>query len=61
MGSVDWSVTAQKNLEDIGDYIAKDSKYSARNVIQEIVAKTETLSNNVGAESARLSKSQKQT
>ena len=37
------SVPARTDLKQIHDYIAKDSKYYAQNVIQEIVAKTETL------------------
>ena len=40
---VTWSVPARNDLKQIHDYIAKDSKYYARKVIQEIVAKTETL------------------
>ena len=40
---VRWSVPARNDLKQIHDYIAKDSKYYARNVIQEIVAKAETL------------------
>ena len=40
---VKWSVPARNDLKQIYDYIAKDSKYYAQNVIQEIVAKTETL------------------
>ena len=40
---VKWSVPARNDLKQIYDYIAKDSIYYARNVIQEIVAKTETL------------------
>jgi len=40
---VKWSLTARNDLKQIHDYIAKDSRYYARNVIQEIVAKTETL------------------
>ena len=40
---VKWSVPARNDLKQIHDYIAKDSKYYARKVIQEIVAKTETL------------------
>ena len=40
---VKWSVPARNDLKQIHDYIAKDSKYYARNVIQEIVVKTETL------------------
>jgi plasmid stabilization system protein ParE len=38
-----WSVPARNDLKKIHDYIAKDSKYYAQNVIQEIIAKTETL------------------
>ena len=40
---VKWSFPARNDIKQIHDYIAKDSKYYARNVIQEIVAKTETL------------------
>jgi plasmid stabilization system protein ParE len=40
---VKWSVPARNDLKQIHDYIATDSKYYARMVIQEIVAKTETL------------------
>ncbi len=40
---VKWSVPARNDLKQIHDYIAKDSKFYAQNVIQEIVAKTETL------------------
>ena len=40
---VKWSVPARNDLKQIHAYIAKDSKYYARNVIQEIVIKTETL------------------
>ena len=40
---VKWSVPARNDLKQIHDYIAKDSKYYERKVIQEIVAKTETL------------------
>jgi toxin ParE1/3/4 len=40
---VKWSVPARNDLKQIHDYIAKDSKYYSRRVIQEIVAKTETL------------------
>jgi toxin ParE1/3/4 len=40
---VKWSFPARNDLKQIHDYIAKDSKYYARNVIQEIVAKTEAL------------------
>ncbi|UCE52704.1 MAG: type II toxin-antitoxin system RelE/ParE family toxin [Desulfobacterales bacterium] len=40
---VKWSVPARNDLKQIHDYIANDSRYYAQNVIQEIVAKTETL------------------
>ena len=40
---VKWSVPAKNDLKQIHDYIAKDSKYYAQNVVQEIVARTETL------------------
>lgn len=40
---VKWSVPARNDLKQIHDYIANDSKYYARKVIQEIVAKTEAL------------------
>jgi len=40
---VKWSIPAKNDLKQIHDYIANDSKYYAQNVIQEIVSKTETL------------------
>lgn len=40
---VKWSVPARNDLKQIHDYIAKDSKFYARRVIQDIVAKTGTL------------------
>jgi toxin ParE1/3/4 len=40
---VKWSVPAKNDLKQIHDYIAKDSKYYAQNVVQEIVAKSEKL------------------
>ena len=40
---VKWSVPAKNDLKQIHDYIVKDSKYYAQNVVQEIIAKTETL------------------
>ena len=40
---VKWSVPARNDLKQIHDYIAKDSKFYAQNVIQKIVAKTETI------------------
>ena len=38
-----WSVPAKNDLKQIHDYIAKDSKYYAQNVVQEIIAKIDTL------------------
>ena len=40
---VKWSLPARNDLRQIHDYIAKDSRYYATNVIQEIKEKTETL------------------
>jgi plasmid stabilization system protein ParE len=40
---VKWSVPARNDLKQIHDYIAKDSKFYAQNVIQKIVTKTETI------------------
>ena len=40
---VKWSIPAKNDLKQIHDYIAKDSKYYAQNVVREIVTKTETL------------------
>jgi len=40
---VKWSGPAKKDLRQIHGYIAKDSKYYAKNVTQNIVAKTEKL------------------
>jgi len=40
---VKWSGPAKKDLRQIYSYIAKDSKYYAKNVAQNIVAKTEKL------------------
>ena len=40
---VRWSAPARDDLKQIHDYISKDSKYYARKVIQEIIAKTEKL------------------
>ena len=49
---VKWSVPARNDLKQIHDYIAKDSKYYARKVIQEIVAKNDV--NQVELSSASL-------
>jgi toxin ParE1/3/4 len=40
---VKWSVPARNDLKQIHDYIAKDSKFYAKRVTQDIVAKTGTL------------------
>ncbi len=40
---VRWSLPARKDLKQIYDYIAKDSKYYAKNVAQNLVEKTELL------------------
>jgi toxin ParE1/3/4 len=42
---VKWAAPARKDLKEIYDYIAKDSKYYAKNVVKNIVAKTEELKN----------------
>jgi toxin ParE1/3/4 len=40
---VKWSEPAKRDLKQIHDYIAKDSKYYAKKVAQNIVAATEEL------------------
>lgn len=40
---VNWSGPAKKHLKQIYDYIAQDSKYYAKNVVQNIVDKSENL------------------
>ena len=40
---VKWSAPAKKDLKQIYDYIARDSKYYARNVVRNIVARSEGL------------------
>ena len=40
---VRWSAPAKKDLKQIYDYIARDSKYYAKNVVQNIVARSESL------------------
>jgi len=40
---VKWSAPAKRDLKQIHDYIAKDSKYYAKKVAQNIVASTEAL------------------
>jgi addiction module RelE/StbE family toxin len=38
-----WSIPARNDLKQIYDYIAKDSKYYATNVAQQIISKAENL------------------
>lgn len=38
-----WSTPARNDLKQIYDYIAKDSKYYATNVVEKIIAKAENL------------------
>jgi len=40
---VEWSGPAKRDLKQIHDYIAQDSKYYAKNVVQNIVGKSGTL------------------
>jgi plasmid stabilization system protein ParE len=40
---VKWTAPAKLDLKDIYDYIAKDSKYYAQKVSEDIVAKSENL------------------
>ena len=40
---VDWSGPAKRDLKKIYDYIAQDSKYYAKSVVQNIVDKSESL------------------
>jgi toxin ParE1/3/4 len=42
---VKWTVTAKLDLKSIHDYIARDSKYYAKKVSQDIIEKTEILNN----------------
>ena len=39
---VRWSAPAKKDLKQIYDYIARDSKYYAKNVVRNIVARSES-------------------
>lgn len=41
---VNWTCPAKLDLRDIHDYIARDSKYYAQKVSQDIVDKSEKLS-----------------
>jgi len=38
-----WSTPARNDLKQIYDYIAKDSKYYAKNVVEKIITKSENL------------------
>lgn len=40
---VKWTTPAKLDLKDIHDYIARDSKYYAQKVAQEIIEKSELL------------------
>lgn len=40
---VEWSGPAKRDLKQIYDYIAQDSKYYAKNVVQNIVEKSKKL------------------
>jgi len=40
---VRWSIPARQDLKQVYDYIAKDSKFYARKVIEEIIEKSEKL------------------
>ena len=40
---VEWSGPAKRDLKQIHNYIAQDSKYYAKNVVRNIVNKSETL------------------
>lgn len=42
---VKWTAPAKLDLKNIYDYIAKDSKYYAQKVSEDIVAKSEILKN----------------
>lgn len=42
---VRWSAPAKKDLKQIYDYIARDSKYYAKNLVQNIVERSESLKN----------------
>lgn len=41
MGKIHWSITAQRNLEDIGNYIAQDSPFYAIDFVERILQCTE--------------------
>jgi toxin ParE1/3/4 len=42
---VKWTATAKLDLKSIHDYIARDSKYYAKKVSEDIIEKTELLNN----------------
>jgi addiction module RelE/StbE family toxin len=42
---VKWTRPAKRDLKKIHDYIAEDSRYYAKKVVQDIVSKTEYLKN----------------
>jgi plasmid stabilization system protein ParE len=42
---VKWTIPAKLDLKSIHDYIARDSKYYAKKVSQDIIEKTEILNN----------------
>jgi len=42
---VKWTIAAKLDLKSIHDYIARDSKYYAKKVSQDIIEKTEILNN----------------
>ncbi|MCF6156710.1 MAG: type II toxin-antitoxin system RelE/ParE family toxin [Candidatus Brocadia sp.] len=43
MGKIHWSKTAQRNLEEIADYIAQDSPFYAINFIERVLQDIEKL------------------
>ncbi|GAN34253.1 MAG: type II toxin-antitoxin system RelE/ParE family toxin [Candidatus Brocadia sp. AMX2] len=45
MGKIHWSKTAQRNLEEIADYIAHDSPFYAINFIERVLQDIEKLGN----------------
>ena len=43
MGEIHWSITANKSLEEIAEYIARDSPFYAVNFVERILQYTEKL------------------
>ncbi|PIU55950.1 MAG: type II toxin-antitoxin system RelE/ParE family toxin [Chloroflexi bacterium CG07_land_8_20_14_0_80_51_10] len=43
MGEVYWSITARRNLQDIGDFIAQDSPFYAVDFVERILQQTDKL------------------